>query len=135
MSDCEYLEYKEFVAVYVWRGCLFQKLVRDYTRFINDIERNGMATDYDAPRKNDDDHESIEAIKERIPEKTAGSTDVDEGDHGEAFLVPEAIQEDLEVVVLPAQDDEFTCSECFIVKHHSLLSRKKKSGPVCVECD
>jgi hypothetical protein len=36
---------------------------------------------------------------------------------------------------LPPQDDEFTCSECFIVKHHSLLSAKKgKFGKVCVEC-
>jgi hypothetical protein len=45
------------------------------------------------------------------------------------------ISEDLEVVVLPPQDDEFTCSECFIVKHHSLLARKKKNLPVCTECD
>jgi hypothetical protein len=119
----------------VLRSCLFEKVVRDYTRSNYDIERTGMATDYDAPRKNDDDHESIEAIKERIPEKSAGSTDVDDGDHGISFLGPESIQEDLEVVVLPAQDDEFTCSQCFIVKHHSLLSRKKKTGPVCVECD
>lgn len=94
-----------------------------------------MATDYDAPRKNDDDHESIEAIKDRIPEKSAGATDVDEGEHGEVFLAPETIQDDLEVVVLPPQEDEFTCTQCFIVKHHSLLSRKTKSGPVCIECD
>ena len=28
----------------------------------------GMATDYDAPRKTDDDSESIEALKERVPD-------------------------------------------------------------------
>jgi hypothetical protein len=94
-----------------------------------------MATDYDAPRKNDDDTESIEAIKERIPEKVAGSPDIDEPDSIDGFPGVEAVPEDLDVIVIPAMDDEFTCSECFIVKHHSLLSRKKKTGPVCSECD
>jgi hypothetical protein len=94
-----------------------------------------MATDYDAPRKSDDDSESLEAIKERIPEKIAASPDIDDSEHGEGILGHEVIAEDLEVVVLPPQDDEFTCSECFIVKHHSLLARKKKNLPVCTECD
>lgn len=118
------------------RGCLFRKVVRDYTRFITNIERTGMATDYDAPRKNDDDHESIEAIKEGIPEAGSGAeTDVRALEEAFGFN-PELISEDLDgVTVVPPQEDEFTCSECFIVKHHSLLSRKKKTGPVCVECD
>lgn len=95
-----------------------------------------MATDYDAPRKSDDDNESIEAIKERIPDKLSGVVDIDDTDHAESFVIPEVVAEDLEVVVLPPQDDEFTCSECFIVKHHSLLSPKKgKYGSVCVECE
>ena len=88
-----------------------------------------MATDYDAPRKNDDD------IKERIPDKLSGVVDVDE-EHGEGFAIPDVVSEDLDVLVLPPQDDEFTCSECFIVKHHSLLSAKKgKYGKVCIECE
>ena len=93
-----------------------------------------MATDYDAPRKNDDDTESIEAIKERIPDKLSGVVDVDE-EHGEGFALPDVISEDHDVVVVPAQDDEFTCSECFIVKHKSMLAKKKgKYGDVCIEC-
>lgn len=93
-----------------------------------------MATDYDAPRKNDDDTESIEAIKERIPDKLSGAVDADE-DHADGFAVPDVVSEDLDVVVLPAQDDEFTCSECFIVKHKSLLAPKPgKYGKRCVEC-
>ena len=32
----------------------------------------GMATDYDAPRKTEDDTESIEALKERVPDKMSG---------------------------------------------------------------
>jgi hypothetical protein len=38
-------------------------------------------------------------------------------------------------MVVPPQTDEFTCSECFIVKHKSMLAKKKgKYGEVCVEC-
>ena len=95
-----------------------------------------MATDYDAPRKNDDDVESIEAIKERTPDKLSGLVDSDESEHSEGFSIPDVVSEDLDVVVLPPQDDEFTCSECFIVKHHSLLATKKgKYGKVCIECE
>lgn len=94
-----------------------------------------MATDYDAPRKNDDDTESIEAIKERVPDKIASSIDSEDGDHLDAFGLHDALPDDLDVVVIPPQEDEFTCVECFIVKHHSLLARKTKGGPVCIECD
>ena len=41
-----------------------------------------MATDYDAPRKNDDDvnEDSIEELKSRRTDKSSGSVDVDETD-------------------------------------------------------
>ena len=42
-----------------------------------------MATDYDAPRKNDDEAESIEALKERVPDKMSGGGD---GEDEEKFL-------------------------------------------------
>ncbi len=94
-----------------------------------------MATDYDAPRKNDDDTESLEAIKDRIPEGTTASSDVDDADHSDSFAIPEVANEELDVVVVPKQEDEFTCSECFIVKHHSQKARKEgQYGPVCVDC-
>jgi hypothetical protein len=92
-----------------------------------------MATDYDAPRKSDDDTESIEAIKERGPDKQTG--DIEDPDGADGFSIPDVVSEDLDVVVLPPQEDEFTCVECYIVKHHSLISRKTKAGPVCTECD
>ena len=94
-----------------------------------------MATDYDAPRKNDDDTESLEAIKDPIPEGTTASSDVDDADHSDSFAIPEVANEELDVVVVPKQEDEFTCSECFIVKHHSQKARKDgQYGPVCVDC-
>ena len=41
-----------------------------------------MATDYDAPRKNDnDDTESIEALKERVPDKLSGAVDAEDADN------------------------------------------------------
>ena len=41
---------------------------------------------------------------------------------------------ELDVVVLPPQADEFTCVECFLVKHRSQLDHDTKLGPVCTEC-
>ena len=40
-----------------------------------------MATDYDAPRKTEDDSESIEALKERVPDKLSGAVDVEDADN------------------------------------------------------
>ncbi len=85
-----------------------------------------MATDYDAPRKTEDDSESIEALKERVPDKLSGSVDVEDADNPSGFELPGADLSDLEldVVVLPPQEDEFTCSNCFLVKHRSQLDHE-----------
>jgi hypothetical protein len=95
-----------------------------------------MATDYDAPRKSDDDTESIEALKERVPDNLSGTVDVDDADNPAGFELAGADLSDLDldVVVLPAQSDEFTCMSCFLVKHRSQLSHEDKSGPICKEC-
>ncbi|MFM2384506.1 MAG: hypothetical protein RL166_380 [Actinomycetota bacterium] len=97
-----------------------------------------MATDYDAPRKNDDDAESLEALKDRLPEKSSVSSDLDEVEHVGEIIDPDKQDELTEVVVIPPQTDEFTCMDCFIVKHRSQMSKvKKKSGiegPFCTEC-
>ena len=63
----------------------------------------GMATDYDAPRKTEDDSESIEALKERVPDKMSGVVDVDDADNPGGFDLPGADLSDVEldVVVLP----------------------------------
>ena len=51
-----------------------------------------MATDYDAPRKTDDElnEDSIEELKARRVEKTSGSVDEDETDAAEGFELPGA---------------------------------------------
>ena len=95
-----------------------------------------MATDYDAPRKNDDESESIEALKERVPDAAAASIDADDADNPGSFELAGADLSDLEldVVVLPPQADEFTCVSCFLVKHRSQLDHEEKLGPICREC-
>ncbi|HEY6113087.1 MAG TPA: DUF4193 domain-containing protein [Gaiellaceae bacterium] len=95
-----------------------------------------MATDYDAPRKTEDDSESIEALKERVPDKLSGAVDVEDADNPSGFELPGADLSDLEldVVVLPPQEDEFTCVNCFLVKHRSQLDHERKDGPICAEC-
>ena len=92
-----------------------------------------MATDYDAQRKTDDDTESIEAIKERIPSKPSLSDD--DADNADSFTIPDVVNEELEVGVLPQQENEFTCINCFLVKPRAQLGKKSRLGPVCIECN
>ena len=97
-----------------------------------------MATDYDAPRKTDDDlaEDSLEELKARRVEKSSSSVDVDEAEQAEGFELPGAdlSGEELSVRVIPRQADEFTCSKCFLVHHRSQLDHEGKTGPVCTDC-
>ena len=95
-----------------------------------------MATDYDAPRKTEDDSESIEALKERVPDKLSGSVDVEDADNPSGFELPGAdlSGEELSVRVIPRQADEFTCTECYLVHHRSQLASDKGGKMVCREC-
>jgi hypothetical protein len=97
-----------------------------------------MATDYDAPRKTDDDlsEDSIEELKARRVDKTTGAVDEDEIEAAEGFELPGAdlSNEELSVRVLPRQADEFTCTSCFLVHHRSQLASEKNGQPVCKEC-
>jgi hypothetical protein len=97
-----------------------------------------MATDYDSPRKTDDEmsEDSLEELKARRADKTAGAVDVDEADLAESLELPGAdlSNEELSVRVLPRQADEFTCSRCFLVHHRSQLAQTKGKALVCKEC-
>lgn len=90
-----------------------------------------MATDYDAPRKNDDETTSLEEIKDSAQTPVHASSDMDEADLGVNLLGADVEHEELDVVVVPKQEDEFTCMECFIVKHRTQMSSKKN---ICTEC-
>src|SRR3954467_5176439 len=95
-----------------------------------------MATDYDAPRKSEEDQseESIEELKARRHDKNSGKVDEDEAEAAESFELPGAdlSHEELAVEVKPKQDDEFTCMSCFLVHHRSQLADAKKM--ICRDC-
>lgn len=97
-----------------------------------------MATDYDAPRKTDDEisEDSIEELKARRVDTRVSSVDVDETEQNESFELPGAdlSGEELSVRVLPRQADEFTCGQCFLVHHRSQLAAEKNGQMICREC-
>ena len=99
-----------------------------------------MATDYDAPRKTEDDglaEDSIEELKARRVDKAASTVDVDETELAENLELPGAdlSDESLSVRVLPRQADEFTCGKCFLVHHRSQLAAERDGVLICRECD
>lgn len=97
-----------------------------------------MATDYDAPRKTDEElnEDSIEELKARRLDKNSGKVDEDEVEAAESFELPGAdlSHEELSVQVLPRQSDEFTCSQCFLVHHRSQLASDRDGQLVCMDC-
>ena len=97
-----------------------------------------MATDYDAPRKTDDElaEDSLEELKAQRANKSASAVDVDEVELAENLELPGADLSDevLTTRVVPRQADEFTCSKCFLVHHRSQLAKRVAGQPVCKEC-
>ena len=97
-----------------------------------------MATDYDAPRKTDDElaEDSLEELKAQRANKSASAVDVDEVELAENLELPGAdlSDESLTVRVIPRQADEFTCVKCFLVHHRSQLAKETADGPVCRDC-
>ncbi|GAA1911208.1 DUF4193 domain-containing protein [Arthrobacter gandavensis] len=98
-----------------------------------------MATDYDAPRKVEEDAgtTSIEELQARRSDKQSAVVDVDESEAAEAFELPGAdlSSEELLVRVVPAQEDEFTCGSCFLVRHRSQFAVEKNGTKYCRDCE
>ncbi|HEX2213793.1 MAG TPA: DUF4193 domain-containing protein [Mycobacterium sp.] len=98
-----------------------------------------MATDYDAPRVKETDEsadESLDAIAARRREVDVAVLDVDDGDPVDSIDLPDAdlSGEELTVRVIPKQADEFTCSSCFLVQHHSRLALQSGDRTICADC-
>ena len=95
-----------------------------------------MATDYDAPRKTEEEQneDSLEELKARRHDKNSGKVDEDEVEAAESFELPGAdlSHEELAVEVRPLQIDEFTCSSCFLVHHRSQLV--DADAMICRDC-
>lgn len=98
-----------------------------------------MATDYDAPRRNESDEageDSLEELKARRNDAQSAVVDVDEGEAADSFELPGAdlSGEELTVSVIPKKADEFTCSVCFLVQHRSRLAEESEDRLICVDC-
>jgi hypothetical protein len=97
-----------------------------------------MATDYDAPRRDEVDlgEDSLEELKSRRTDSQSSTVDVDETDAAENFELPggDLSDEELTVKVLPMQVDEFRCSRCFLVHHRSQLATERNGELICREC-
>lgn len=97
-----------------------------------------MATDYDSPRKTDEDinEDSLQELQARRGDKGTGTIDVDPDEVAEGMELPGAdlSGEELAVRVLPRQADEFTCASCFLVHHRSQLAVQRKGQLICKEC-
>ena len=97
-----------------------------------------MATDYDTPRKTDEElhEESLEELKAKRAEVQSGKIDIDEEEEAENLELPGAdlSGEELSVRVVPKQEDEFTCSRCFLVNHMSNLAKGSGQSAICKEC-
>jgi hypothetical protein len=98
-----------------------------------------MATDYDAPRRDDADlgEDSLEELKARRVDTQSASVDVDEAEAADSYELPGAdLAEEGEpnVRVLPMQADEFRCARCFLVHHRSQLARAHNGELICREC-
>jgi Domain of unknown function (DUF4193) len=97
-----------------------------------------MATDYDSPRKTDDElsEDSLQELQARRMDKSSTAIDLDPDDVAESLELPGAdlSNEELLVRVVPRQADEFTCSSCFLVHHRSQLADERAGQLVCREC-
>ena len=99
---------------------------------------HAMATDYDAPRKQEEESpaDSLEALQ-ASRSGNAQTAVIDENDTAEGIDLPGAdlSNEELTVIVVPEQSDEFTCSSCFLVRHRSQVAREKDGLKYCRECE
>ncbi len=97
-----------------------------------------MATDYDSPRKTDEEltEDSLQELQARRMDKSSTSIDLAPDDVAESLELPGAdlSNEELSFRVIPRQADEFTCSSCFLVHHRSQLAETRKGELICREC-
>ena len=97
-----------------------------------------MATDYDASRKTEDEQKEESREARRLTsgeqDKTSGKIDEDEAELAESYERPGADLSDeiLAVEVTPRQNDEFTCTSCFLIQHSS--RRSSPAADVCDDC-
>ncbi|WP_264372290.1 DUF4193 domain-containing protein [Georgenia ruanii] len=102
------------------------------------MSQAGAEIDYDAPRKSEDDGDvdSLEELQARGPVEKWATVDEEDVTAADEFELPGAdlSGEELAVVVVPRQADEFVCTHCFLVHHRSQLASDTAGQLVCMEC-
>ena len=100
-----------------------------------------MATDYDAPRKHAEEDEQPQALPELKVQRSTNTNasnliDEDEAALADSYELPGAdlSGEELAVMVMPAQADEFTCASCFLVRHRSQIAMHRDGMLYCTDC-
>ncbi|MEE2034504.1 DUF4193 domain-containing protein [Rhodococcus chondri] len=93
-----------------------------------------MPTDYDAPRTTDP--AGATSALDELDLKPTARADSDEAEVVESLELPGAdlSGEELTVRVVPKQEDEFTCTRCFLVQHHSRKVSAAGEDPYCRDC-
>jgi len=97
-----------------------------------------VATDYDKPRTSDDMTDSVSepSLQALASQRSDAATNLgDETDPVEALLdAPQSdlTGEELTVPLVPRQNDEFTCTVCYLVHHRSQLADERRI--ICDEC-
>ncbi|MDY5785959.1 MULTISPECIES: DUF4193 domain-containing protein [unclassified Corynebacterium] len=97
-----------------------------------------MATDYDAPRRRMEDEIETDSLEGLKAAEVAGSSMDDDGEIVDSFDIPtqDLSGEELNVTVVPRQDDEFTCAFCFLVQKNNRLAFTESDGSkVCLDCE
>ncbi|MDO5742829.1 MAG: DUF4193 domain-containing protein [Micrococcaceae bacterium] len=101
-----------------------------------------MATDYDAPRRHAGDEGQPEPAPELKAQRNTNTNasnliDEDESALADSYELPGAdlSGEELQVMVLSAQADEFTCASCFLVRHRSQIALEKDGMLYCSDCE
>ncbi|SDR97818.1 DUF4193 domain-containing protein [Corynebacterium timonense] len=97
-----------------------------------------MATDYDAPRRRAEDEIETDSLEGLKAAEAAGSSMDDDGEIVDAFDIPasDLSGEELNVSVVPRQENEFTCASCFLVQKKSRLAYTEPDGSkICLDCE
>lgn len=76
---------------------------------------------------------AVEAsLEELLAKRTEDKAAEEEEEESVLDLTREEKAESLQIKVLPQQQDEFVCKNCFLVKHRSQLADKKRM--FCRDC-
>ncbi|KXB52062.1 hypothetical protein HMPREF3227_02769 [Corynebacterium sp. CMW7794] len=95
-----------------------------------------MATDYDAPRRRAEDEEETDSLEGLKAAEAENNGMDDDGEIVEPFAPPmdDLTGEELNVEVIPRQENEFTCASCFLVQSNKRLSHYEGDDPICMDC-